>query len=88
MNGLIVAIAAAEEAALAREILSPRAEPRKTVQFASENQIWIVEDDGVGLMLVMQRLQLRLSMFGIHFGILLLRGTLLGLRSLCSNRGL
>src|SRR5208282_6215612 len=41
------AIAEAEEAALAREILSPRAEPPKTVQFASENQIWVVEDDGV-----------------------------------------
>ena len=42
------AIAEAEEAALAREILSPRAEPRKTVQFASENQIRVIEDDGVG----------------------------------------
>ena len=39
-----VAIAAAEEAALAREILSPRVEPRKTVQFAAENQTRIVED--------------------------------------------
>ena len=46
------AIAEAEEAALAREILSPRTAPateRKTVQFAKENQTHIVENDyGVG----------------------------------------
>ena len=41
------AIAEAEEAALAREILSPRASPaeRKTVQFAAETQTHIVENN-------------------------------------------